>query len=501
MTIDPAEPREAPPMSSRPDREERREPVVIDASAIPDPTTDDLAAASAAHVATEDPIVEPSEMLDAPPPARSRKGLLAGAVVLIAALGGGGFAAWKTGQINPLLAKAGLPLLPAGWASSDAPPAPSVTAERTSAPAAANKAPETAAKPDAPKSADSQSKETAASQASNAPKNPAPAAPTTEKTAPAAQVAKPADAPPAVAADPGKPAPTAVEPEKSAPAAPIVSTRPANEAPAAAASTPPASSPTPAIDAGAMVALEGRINQRLGAIEAAVRDRPAPVAAPAVDLKPLSDRLAALDKRMTGIETQLAAPKTDVRAAEAPEATAPKKPDPAALAVVAQSISRAIERGAPFARELAAAQALGASPDSLAPLKAIAATGAPTARALGATFEGVRKATFDAADQPLPSDASITDRLSSMASKLVRAQPAKITSDDAPNMLLSSVDSDLARGDVASALAAWNALPLKAKDVSRAFGDAATARVNAEKAASALTDKAIDDIAKAGTKP
>jgi len=195
------------------------------------------------------------------------------------------------------------------------------------------------------------------------------------------------------------------------------------------------------------------------------------------------------------IETGLAAAKTDVRATEPPIAPQKHGRDPAALAVVAQAIASAIERGAPFPKSLAAAQALGAQPEQLALLRAVADKGAPTAASLAAAFAGVAQAALAAAQPPLPPDAGLMDRLGRLASSLVRVRPAGDTAGDDPAGLVARAQAALIRGDTDAALAAWSKLPAPAQDASRAFGDAASARAKAQAAAAALLAAAIDELA------
>ncbi len=282
-------------------------------------------------------------------------------------------------------------------------------------------------------------------------------------------------------------------------AAPEAVRKTAQQAPSApdlppAPPLPPAPAPAIILPAETLGALDGRV----AALETALRDRPAP--APPPDLQPLRDRFAALDKRLGAIEAQLAAPKTQARATEEPDALAAKKPNPAALAAVAQAIAQALDRGAPFASALAAAQTLGAPAEALAPLRAIADEGAADAAALRRQFDARKIAVLDAAD-PARADASLADRLKQAATRLVRVTPAAEAVGDTPPALAAQIDAALARGAIGAALAAWTKLPAAAQAAAPSFGDALRRRGAADQAAAALSDRAMQALAQTGAAP
>ena len=266
-----------------------------------------------------------------------------------------------------------------------------------------------------------------------------------------------------------------------------------------------ASSPTagPATDAAPidLQPLETRLSKLEAAIPPAGEAPPALVTpAPPIDLQPIEGRLNALERHLQTMEDNAKAAKTEVRATEPAAATAPRKPDPIAQAVVAQTMGRAVDSGAPFPAAFAAAKALGAPPELLAPLERLADKGGVDNASLAKLFSDSETAVLAAAQPPLPDDASAMDRLAALASKAVRVRPAATTDGNDPPALVARVEGALARGAVGEAFNAWNALPPASKNASRAFGDAAGARVGAEKAVAALTALAVDEIANSGDK-
>ena len=233
------------------------------------------------------------------------------------------------------------------------------------------------------------------------------------------------------------------------------------------------------------------------ALQAANRaaDASARPAAPPVDLRPLETRLQSLDQRLGAAETEARAAKSESLAREAPVAALGRRSEATSLAVVAQSMGQALDQGAPFESALAAAAGLGADAAKIAPLQAIAKTGAPTTRAIAQLWAGEVRAALDATLEP-EGDQGWLDRLKAGAARVVRVRPAGEAPGDDPAALIGRIDAALGRGAIGEALAAWNRLPEPAKAASRGFAEAARKRVAAEEAVKALTQGAVADIAR-----
>ena len=247
------------------------------------------------------------------------------------------------------------------------------------------------------------------------------------------------------------------------------------------------------------IAATSALEERLATLEhgaqtAAAEVAARPVAAP-VDLAPLDARIAGLDKRLAALETEMRATKTEVRAREAPLAAVSQRGQAAGLAVVAQAIAQAVERGTPFAADLASAESLGADPARLAPLRAVADKGAPTVQALAAQWASLSRGAI-AADGAAAEDAGLLGRLSASAARLVRVRPVGEVTGDDPAALAARITAALARGAVTEALAMWGQLPEPGRATSAAFADAARRRVAAEEAAGALVSAAVADLAR-----
>ncbi len=245
---------------------------------------------------------------------------------------------------------------------------------------------------------------------------------------------------------------------------------------------------------------------RLGALEAAPRAAAsgelAPVAAAAAPIDTAGDsRLTALTDRLGALETILAAPKSEARVTEAPTAVAAREPDAAALAVVAQAISRALERGDGFAAEIAAAENLGADAGGLAVLKPLARDGAPTAARLSQSFALVARAALDSV-APAPLDSpGIVDQLTAAASKLVRVRVPGETAGTGVAALIPQIEAALNRGSAQAALSAWEKLPPAAQKATEAWARDAKLRAGADSAAQAIFTSAISQLARKRSVP
>jgi hypothetical protein len=242
-------------------------------------------------------------------------------------------------------------------------------------------------------------------------------------------------------------------------------------------------------------------------------DRPAPAsappapAAPAPDLSPLRQqigaadtRIGALDQKLGEIDARLGAlqakldqPKTDARAPTADKETDAAADNPAALAVVAQSVLQALPRGTPFATELSALKSLKADPAKVAALEPLAQTGAPTSRALADRF---RPLADEIAKQDQPADGSFVDRIMQSASHLVRVRSAGEKQGSDPAALASQIQAALDRGDLNRAHDLWTKLPDRAKARSQDFARALEARLAADNAAQGLASESIARLAK-----
>jgi hypothetical protein len=238
-----------------------------------------------------------------------------------------------------------------------------------------------------------------------------------------------------------------------------------------------------------LASLQSETEKAVSLAEAAA---PAAAAAPQVDLAPLERRIAAIEAQLQPLAAAVAASKTEVSADQDNVRKAVSSSDAAALVVVAQSLLGALDRGAPFASEVTAAETLGANPDRIAALQPVAGKGVPTAAALAESFAPLAAPILTGAQSKEPQ--SILDRLERGASSLVRVRPVGAPTGDDPAAIIARIEDALGRGDVAASVSAWDQLPAPAKSVTGDWASSARARVEADSAAHALLADAIDRL-------
>lgn len=216
---------------------------------------------------------------------------------------------------------------------------------------------------------------------------------------------------------------------------------------------------------------------------------------PPVDLAPITARLDAVDGQLKPLVAEAQAAKSPDRVTAARENGSAAESRAAPLAVTAQAVLRAIESGRPFPADLNVLQSLGAEATSLSQLQAVAEAGAPTTQDLRADLAGLRDRLL-AQSAPTPSG-SYMDRLMAGAATLVRVRPLGSVVGDAPAAVLARMDDDLARDDLASALAEWQKLPDAARSIAKSLADRVRLRQSAEDAARLIGADAIKAMASA----
>jgi uroporphyrinogen-III synthase len=244
----------------------------------------------------------------------------------------------------------------------------------------------------------------------------------------------------------------------SAPAPPLVLPAPA-----------PASAPSPPVD---LKPLE----DRLAALEQRVARIPPPQPAPPlVDLKPIEERLAALEAR-----------RVDVARAE--------------LLVAVGQLRDAVNRGVPYAAALEAVATLGqAEPEVQSALGALAPnarTGVPTAAQLVQRFD--REAAEIVRADIAPEGAHWTDRLVARLSSLVTVRRTGADAEgNAPSAIVARAEAKVKNGDLAGAVAELDKLSGKPADAAQPWLVAAKARLAADAALDALGAHALRQLGQA----
>lgn len=168
------------------------------------------------------------------------------------------------------------------------------------------------------------------------------------------------------------------------------------------------------------------------------------------DLAALRQRIVALERLVPALQAEQAKMQADLAARPAVLA----QTRALRLAVIAEALQAAVQRGSPFRAELDAARAVVADSTLLAPLETFAATGLPSPAALAQELRPLLAAQRDR-QAPPAEGAGFLARLQANAERLVRIRPVgEMPAGEDAQALLARADMHAARGELASARAA-----------------------------------------------
>ena len=207
--------------------------------------------------------------------------------------------------------------------------------------------------------------------------------------------------------------------------------------------------------------------QRLGTIASQSAEQTQRLAA-------LSQQVAQQNQRVEALAKQFAE--------RGPEAAA------ALRVVAADRVANALRDGTPFPEAFGALARLKAEPQRLAAIEPFAKAGAPSAGALAQEFKPIAQKIIAEARGPAN---SWSERLGRMAEGIVTIRPVGEPGSNTVPSLVARIDDALARGALAEAAAAWDALPEPARRAQEDFGRRLKARAAAEDAARAISNQAL----------
>jgi hypothetical protein len=201
------------------------------------------------------------------------------------------------------------------------------------------------------------------------------------------------------------------------------------------------------------------------------------------DLDALAGRIAALDQKITalGNATAQQPTSTDDHAARA--------------ALAAQALRAAVERGAPYAAELAAVQALGTPQADVAPLEPFAASGIPSAADLARELAQLTPSLQRASGTP-PAKTSFLGRLEDNAKNLVHVTPVDAPPGNDPTSVIARLNIDAAHTDISAALTDIARLPQPLQTLLAPWMQKANARDAAIAAARHIAADALAGLGK-----
>ncbi len=200
------------------------------------------------------------------------------------------------------------------------------------------------------------------------------------------------------------------------------------------------------------------------------------------DLDALANRVAGIEHGMTTLSDDVAhrPSSADDRAAR--------------LAVAAEALRAAIERGVPYASELGAVKSFSVDASALTPLEPFAASGMPEAQTLARELATLTP-TLERASGAAPSENTFLGRLQANAQKIIRVTPVDAPRGDDPGAVLTRADAAAARGDIGNALIELSRLPDAARSAATPWIQKAQAR---EAAIAASRRIAADALAALG---
>jgi hypothetical protein len=237
--------------------------------------------------------------------------------------------------------------------------------------------------------------------------------------------------------------------------------------------------------AEAMVALGRRNEETL----AAAREARARADAGAAALAELAQRLP---DASAAVRSELEALANRVTALERGEKAAERGDRAVRLALAANALNAAVERGEPFATELATVKALGADAKLVSVLEPFAASSVPTAGTLAREFSALAPS-LQAAAAPRE---GVLDKLQANAEKLIRIRRIDETPGSDGAAILARSEAKVSRGDIAGALSELAQLPPQARAGADAWIKRAQARTAALDASRRLAADALSALGK-----
>jgi hypothetical protein len=201
----------------------------------------------------------------------------------------------------------------------------------------------------------------------------------------------------------------------------------------------------------------------------------------------LTTRIAAIERSEKALETELAK--------RPPDGT---NDNAVRLAVISAALWGAVERGDTYASLLTMTKALAGDPKRLAPLEPFAATGLPSAAALGRQLSGLAPALYQAAGAA-PRE-GILDRLAASAEKLVRVRPIEDVAGTDAVAIVSRVEARAAQADLSGALAELAKLPANVREPANAWIKTAEQRSAAIEASQRMATESLAALGARDTK-
>ncbi|MBB4186882.1 hypothetical protein GGE07_003542 [Sinorhizobium terangae] len=248
----------------------------------------------------------------------------------------------------------------------------------------------------------------------------------------------------------------------------------------------------------------GPLENRLAALEQAAKQ---PGGAGAPQITALEAEVANLTKEVAGLKASLADAEQSAAAAKAELAgridqaeqklNEPVNDIEMAKAVAVTALKTAIDRGGPFLAELDALRSIAPDDAAVKALAQDAGTGVATRTDLRAGFPQTADAMLDALNQPDPNE-GIFARLVSSAMSGIRIRPVGSVEGDTPEAVIARIEDKLNNGDLKGASLEWGGLPEAAKSAGAGFKAKLDQRLRVETAIDAAVAQTMTRTGTAG---
>jgi hypothetical protein len=169
------------------------------------------------------------------------------------------------------------------------------------------------------------------------------------------------------------------------------------------------------------------------------------------------------------------------------------------LAIAAIALRDAVDAGLPFTAELTAVKSLSGDAAAFAAIEPFAASGVPSAEALGRELAGLMPAIWKAARKEEPQTGTFIERLQANAERIVRIRPAGEAAGEDPASIRARIETRAGNADIRGALAELAKLPPDARAPAEAWMKKAQARNAAIMAARNLSQTALAALVKPGS--
>jgi hypothetical protein len=269
--------------------------------------------------------------------------------------------------------------------------------------------------------------------------------------------------------------------------------RPETPAPRAAAADPALANRIAALEAALRPLAD--VGARLETMNTATRDAKGRADAAFEAAQKAAPTAAADHQAVEALTARVAALEQSAKVAQERIASTAGADKAGRLAFVAVALRGTVERGDPFAGELAAVKPLVSDAKQLAALEPFAATGVPRTAALARELSQLTAPMLNAAGAP-PREGGFMDRLQQNAERLVRIRPINEAPGDDAATVITRADVKAAHGDLAGAAAEIASLPAAVRAPAQGWIGKVEARNAALAAARNLAEGAVGALAK-----